>query len=239
MASLLKTLAAVLPKQALASGYKCGAAIPRRGAFSTLTSSPSLGEEQHHEQPCSEKQAPQRQLPTKNIRLEAIKSAGITQLHNQTQDIIARTRQPLFEETPVDDQGRKRQSIAQIQEGNRLEAALVDAFAHHSSKHDTFNVGGQCVEILGVEVSPDLKQARAYWCLPRSLDLNAIPVDKLTQLVKRMQKILDERGGRIQGLVHTRLRAYYPPKITFVAAEHVSRDLKRVVSVDDRKRKWR
>jgi len=61
----------------------------------------------------------------------------------------------------------------------------------------------------------------------------------LTQLVKRMQKILDERGGRIQGLVHTRLRAYYPPKITFVAAEHVSRDLKRVVSVDDRKRKWR
>jgi len=105
----------------------------------------------------------EQQYPIKNIRLEAIKSVGMTQLHNTTQDLISRTRQPLFEESLVDAQGQKKKSIAQIQEGNRLESAIIDALAHYSSKHNTFSVGGQCIDLLGVEVSEDLKQCKAFW----------------------------------------------------------------------------
>ena len=121
--------------------------------FSTLSDERDDNDDQHQQQ----------QYPTKNIRLEAIKSVGITQLHNTTQDLISRTRQPLFEESLVDAQGQKKKSIAQIQEGNRLESAIIDALAHYSSKYNTFSVGGQCIDLLGVEVSPDLKQCKAYW----------------------------------------------------------------------------
>ena len=196
-----------------------------------------LEEEQHHTRSHHEKQA--STPPQKNIKLEAIKSVGITQLHNHTQDIIARVRQPLFEDDPVDAHGHKRQSIAQIQEASRMESALIDALARYSSRHSTFSVGGQCIDVLGVEVSADLKQARAYWCLPRSLDLHTIPDSKIKQLIIRMQEILDERGGKIQGLVHASLRAYHPPKIIWCAAEHVSKDLRRGVSLDDGKKQWR
>lgn len=174
-----------------------------------------------------------------NIRLEAIKSAGMTQLHNQTQDIISRTRQPLFEDADsVDVYGNKKQSIAQIQEAARIESAVHDALATYASRYDTFNVKGHVIDVLGVEISPDLKQARVYWCLPRVLDLKGLPNSKLEQVVRRMQKILDERGGKIQGIVHSRLRAYYPPKLKWVAAEHVSKDLKRGVSLEKGKKKW-
>ena len=181
----------------------------------------------------------EQQSPHINIRLEAIKSAGMTQLHNQTQDIISRTRQPLFEDVDlVDIYGNKKPSIAQIQEAARIESAVHDALASYASRYDTFNIKGQVIDVLGVEISPDLKQARVYWCLPRVLDLTGFPSSKLEQVVKRMQKILDERGGKIQGIVHSRLRAYYPPKLKWVAAEHVSKDLKRGVSLDKRNKKW-
>ncbi|KAL7490658.1 hypothetical protein ACHAWT_000211 [Skeletonema menzelii] len=181
----------------------------------------------------------EQQSPHINIRLEAIKSAGMTQLHNQTQDIISRTRQPLFEDVDlVDIYGNKKPSIAQIQEATRIESAVHDALATYASRYDTFNVKGQVIDVLGVEISPDLKQARVYWCLPRVLDLKGLPSSKLEQVVRRMQKILEERGGKIQGIVHSRLRAYYPPKLKWVAAEHVSKDLKRGVSLEKGNKKW-
>ena len=130
--------------------------------FSTLSDERDDNDDRHHQQ----------QYPTKNIRLEAIKSVGITQLHNTTQDLISRTRQPLFEESLVDAQGQKKKSIAQIQEGNRLESAIIDALAHYSSKYNTFSVGGQCIDLLGVEVSLDLKQCKAFWKVRVSIVLS-------------------------------------------------------------------
>jgi ribosome-binding factor A len=204
------------------------AVIPRlqaAGSTSFLalssTSQTEMGgreEEEQHQQSYLEQQHQQQpsQL-TQNIRLEAVKSVGLTQLHNHTQDLISRTRQPLFEENLLDVHGHKRPSIAQIQEANRLESSIIDALEFYSSKQTTFSVRGQCIDLLGVEVSSDLKHAKAYWCLPRSLDLHTLPDSKLEQLVARMQQRLDERGGKIQALVHTRLRAYYPPKITVSA----------------------
>lgn len=175
---------------------------------------------------------------TTNFRLEVIKSAGLSQLHNQTQDLISRTRTPLnFHDG--DEEEDKPISIPQKQEAARLESTITEALALYSSKHDTFSIRGDCIDILGVEVSPDLKMARVYWCLPYSLDIGELPHDKLELIVKRMQSILDEKGGKIQALVHTRLRAYYPPKLQWVAAEHVQRDLKRGVSLEKGKKKWK
>ena len=175
---------------------------------------------------------------SKNYRLDVIKSAGLAQLHNQTQDLISRTREPLlFNDRDEDDV--KPVSIPQKQEAARLESTIVEALAAYSSKHDTFSVRGDCIDVLGVEVSPDLKVARVYWCLPYSLDIQKLPDDKLEQVVKRMQDILDEKGRRLQALVHSRLRAYYPPKLQWVAAEHVSRDMKRGVSIEKGKKKWK
>jgi ribosome-binding factor A len=136
-----------------------------------------------------------------------------------------------------DEGEEKPKSIPQKQEAARLESTIVEALALYSSKHDTFSIKGDCIEVLGVEVSADLKIARVYWCLPYSLDIRELPHETLTLILRRMQDILDEKGGKIQALVHTRLRAYYPPKLQWVAAEHVSRDLKRGVSLEMGKKK--
>ena len=202
-------------------------------ALSTVASSPSSAQEQHRR--LAEQSS---QLPTQNFRLEAIKSVGLTQLRNHTQNLVSRTRVPLFEENVLDAHGQPRQSIAQKQESSRLESTIIEALFHYSSTHSTFSIQGQCIDVLGVEVSPDLKHARVYWCLPHGIDLQHLPHSKVEHLVTKMQQILDERGGKIQALVHTRLRAYYPPKIKWVASLHVSRDMKRGVSLETGKRKW-
>ena len=173
-----------------------------------------------------------------NFRLDLIKSTGLAQLHNQTQDLISRTREPLFLKVHGDEDA-ERISIPQKQEAARLESTIVEALAVYSSKHDTFSIRGDCIDILGVEVSPDLKMARVYWCLPHSLDIRGLPHEKLEQVVRKMQERLQEKGGKIQALVHTRLRAYYPPKLQWVAAEHVSKDLKRGVSLEKGRKKWK
>jgi len=171
--------------------------------------------------------------PRINVQLEAIKAAGLTQLSYQTQDLISRSRQKLFfDEENIDPiTGKPKRTIAQIQEAARLETAVTEAFVHYSSKLTTFSIRGHCINILGVEVSTDLRTAEVFWCLPLSLDLEKLPHNILEKLVKGMQKLLDKRGGKIQGLVHTRLRSYYPPKLRFVPGEHVSKDLKRRVSI--------
>jgi ribosome-binding factor A len=138
-----------------------------------------------------------------------------------------------------EDGEEKPESIPQKQEAARLESTIVEALAVYSSKHDTFSIRGDCIEVLGVEVSADLKMARVYWCLPYSLDIGELPHETLTLIVRRMQEILEAKGGKIQALVHTRLRAYYPPKLQWVAAEHVSRDLKRGVSLEKGRKKWK
>lgn len=49
--------------------------------------------------------------------------------------------------------------------------------------------------------------------------------------------MLDEKGKVLQGVVHGKLRGYYPPRLKFVAAEHVRRDGRGGVSLGDRG-KW-
>ncbi|KAL9179798.1 hypothetical protein ACHAXT_007768 [Thalassiosira profunda] len=178
-------------------------------------------------------------LPAKNLRLEAIKSVGLTQLVHATQDLVARTRQPLFDDVELDARGRKRPSIAQTQKEIRLESALNEALEAYSAKQHTFSVAGQCIEILGVEVSADLRSAKAIWCLPRGIELRNLSQSKLEDLLQKMQQRLEERGGKVKAMVNARLRAHYPPRITWVPAEHVSKDFGRSVSIDVGKKRRR
>ena len=71
--------------------------------------------------------------------------------------------------------------------------------------------------ILDVEVSRDLRDARAYWTLPFSLV--QLPDNVRAEIKKRMQAILEKRGGKLQALVHHRLRFKYNAKLRFVPAE--------------------
>ena len=82
-------------------------------------------------------------IGSKNYRLEIIKSAGLAQLHNQTQDLISRTHEPLLF-NDRDEDGVKPVSIPQKQEAARLEleSTIVEALAAYSSKHDTFSIRG-------------------------------------------------------------------------------------------------
>mmetsp|Transcript_16852 Transcript_16852/g.39173 ORF Transcript_16852/g.39173 Transcript_16852/m.39173 type:complete len:234 (+) Transcript_16852:314-1015(+) len=161
-----------------------------------------------------------------NIKLEAIKAAGVKQLHNFTQDLTQRSSQPLFGDEDYDPvTGRPKLSIAQKQEASRLETAVVESFVHYSSKHTTFSIKGHVIDILGVDVSQDLRAAKVYWCLPLNLDLDKLPHSKVDQLIRQMQQLLEEKGGHIQGSVHTRLGSHYTPRLSFCPGEHISRDL--------------
>lgn len=170
--------------------------------------------------------------PPVNIKLEAIKAAGLTQLHNHTQDLIQRSSQPLFGDEDYDPiTGRPKLSIAQKQEASRLETAVMESFVHYSSKHTTFSIKGHVIDILGVDVSKDLRAAKVYWCLPLNLELDKLPHSKVEQLIRKMQQLLEEKGSRIQGLVHTRLGSHYTPKLSFCPGEHVSKDLSKIFSI--------
>lgn len=62
-----------------------------------------------------------------------------------------------------------------------------------------------------------------FWSLPYSVLMlrdRKLNRDAREILEERMQKILNEKGGVLQGLVHQKLRSYYrPPKLRFVQAE--------------------
>ena len=164
--------------------------------------------------------------PPVNVKFEAIKTAGLNQLSGHTQDLIQRSSQSLFGEEDYDPiTGRPKLSIAQKQEASRLETAVMESFVHYSSKHTTFSIKGHVIDILGVNVSKDLRAAKVYWCLPLNLELDKIPHSKVDQLIRKMQQLLEEKGGHIQGLVHTRLGSHYTPRLSFCPGEHISRDL--------------
>lgn len=77
------------------------------------------------------------------------------------------------------------------------------------------------IVIVDVEITKDLRQARVFWSLPYGvLLMDGISAGMRMRSAERMQKVLDERGGVLQGLVHQKMRGYFrPPKIRFVMAE--------------------
>jgi len=105
----------------------------------------------------------------------------------------------------------------QIKEASRIHQVLDEAIEQYSKKDATFTIRGDPIMILDVEVSQDLRHARAYWTLP--FTLIDLPGGMRTEMKRRMQTILEKRGGALQAMVHSKLRFYYPPRVRFVPAE--------------------
>mmetsp|Transcript_11433 Transcript_11433/g.33705 ORF Transcript_11433/g.33705 Transcript_11433/m.33705 type:complete len:238 (+) Transcript_11433:137-850(+) len=161
--------------------------------------------------------------PRRNSALEAVKQAGMAHLEQTTQDVATKTRDPLIVSEESDSP-----SVNQLREANRIHRVLNDCLEDFSRKNSSFSIRGETIAIMEVEVSPDLRHARAYWTLP--ISLIEFPEKVRLEAKRRMQIILEKHGGRLQTLVHAKLRFYYPPKIRFVQADddiltHAFKDL--------------
>lgn len=154
----------------------------------------------------------ERPAPIRNEALKQIKALGMTHLESTTDEVAAKTRDPLF--TPENEIGP---SPDQLAEANRVYSVITDVLENLSGRDSTFSIRGEPIVIMEVEVSKDLKQARIYWSLPFSV--HKFPDNILDEVTRRMQEILQTHGGKIQRLVHARLCAYYPPKLRFVPSE--------------------
>mmetsp|Transcript_32247 Transcript_32247/g.94940 ORF Transcript_32247/g.94940 Transcript_32247/m.94940 type:complete len:238 (+) Transcript_32247:30-743(+) len=149
----------------------------------------------------------------RNFRLEAIKKEGLTHLDQTAQEASAKAAaKPLF--VTEEESGP---TARQVKEASRIHQVLDEAIDQFSKKEATFTIRGDPIMILDVEVSQDLRHARAYWTLP--FTLIDLPDDTRAEVKRRMQTILEKRGGALQALVHSKLRFYYPPRLRFVPAD--------------------
>mmetsp|Transcript_754 Transcript_754/g.836 ORF Transcript_754/g.836 Transcript_754/m.836 type:complete len:228 (-) Transcript_754:239-922(-) len=157
------------------------------------------------------------ETPRRNLGLASVKEQGLQVLIGTASDIESKTKRRLL----VEDE-QTGPSVTQIREANRLREIVDDAIEQYTSKKGAmFCVQGEPIAIIDAEISPDLKQARVFWSLPYGFLLT----DRLSsrmreQTIARMQHILEERGGVLQGIVHNKMRSYNrPPRIRFVPAE--------------------
>ena len=157
------------------------------------------------------------QPPRRNERLEEVKEHGLSILESITKDLKMKTKQQLFF-----DEHEMGPTVTQVQEANRLRDLMEEVLQQYVSKRDNlFCVGGDPIVIVDVEVTEDVRQARVFWSLPFSvLTMKRLNREKRELIAKRMQEILDKRGGVLQGMLHAHLRFYRrPPSIRFVQAE--------------------
>lgn len=150
-----------------------------------------------------------RPIPIRNEALAHVKALGMPHLEATTQEVINKTRQPLF--IPESEMGPTPDQLA---EAHRIYMVLSQVLENVSQRDSTFSIKGEPIVIMEVEVSKDLKQARVYWTLPFSV--MQYPKDVVSKVSDKMQEILQRKGGKLQRLVHAQLRSYYPPKIRFV-----------------------
>lgn len=166
-----------------------------------------------------------------NPGIQSVKQMGLAILQSSTLDIQKRTRQRLFLED--EDTGP---TDAQLQEATRLRDYVEDAVYTYTAKKSTFCILNEPIQIVDVEITEDLRQARIFWSLPYSvLLMDNVPRSIREKATQKMQGILETRGGPIQGIVHRKMKMYYrPPILRWVPAEGemLRRHLKEILESD-------
>jgi ribosome-binding factor A len=153
----------------------------------------------------------------RNPALQSVIDEGLNILQSISSDIQAKTKRRLL--LSDEDTGP---SPDQLREAARIKHFTEDAIELYTSrKGNLFCVMKEPIVIVDVEITKDLRQARVFWSLPYGvLLMDGISAGMRMRSAERMQKVLDERGGVLQGLVHQKMRGYFrPPKIRFVMAE--------------------
>jgi hypothetical protein len=150
-------------------------------------------------------------IPRKNDGLQQVKALGLPTLEATAREVAGKTRRPLF-----DSSKERGPDPSQIREGEMILGLACEALEDILRKGDnTFCIRGEPVNFFDCEVNTNLRLAKIFWCLPYSLV--GLPDEIKNVVVEKMQSILDQRGSKIQYMVHTKLRHYYPPKLRFVA----------------------
>jgi ribosome-binding factor A len=179
----------------------------------------AIEEEQYVDIPFDDQDDPLGRKTTsrkgKEGSLEAVKAAGMQYLEDTAKELATKARQSLLISEEDD-----MPSVNQLREANLIQEVTEDVLEKFCKRNDLFCLGGDPIMILDAEVSPDLRHARVFWSLPYVILLNArrFPPHIQEELVKRMEERLFKHGGKLQVLVHARLRSYYPPNLRFVAA---------------------
>ena len=153
----------------------------------------------------------------RNWGLESVKEQGLSLLENTASEIQSKTKQRLLYKD--EDNGP---TVLQIREAHRLKILVEDAIEQYTSKKgNTFCIKSEPIAIMDAEISADLKQARVYWSLPYGvLSMESLSLESQGIIIKKMQSILDKRGGVLKGMVHAQLRMYRrAPNIRFVPAD--------------------
>jgi ribosome-binding factor A len=154
---------------------------------------------------------------TRNENLDFVKEQGLQLLEKFTRDIGSKTKQRLL----IDDTDTGPTSY-QLREAGRIKSFVQEAIDQYTSRFGKrFCIDHEPIVIIDAEVTADLRQARVYWCIPFSALISpTLSVDALETITNKMQKILDDHGGILQGMVHTRMKSYHHhASIRFVPAE--------------------
>ena len=154
-------------------------------------------------------------VPRKNAALQQVKAFGLSTLEATTREVAEKTRRSLFE-------GKKDRGPDpnQIREGEMILEMVCNALEEMLRKGDsTFCIRGEPVNFFDCEVNSNMRQAKIFWSLPHSLI--KLPQELKHQVEEKMQYILEQRGSKLQYMVHTKLRHYYPPRLRFVAKRDV------------------
>jgi ribosome-binding factor A len=166
-------------------------------------------------------------VPRKNDSLQQVKALGLATLEATAAEVAAKTRKPLFD---LSKEGGP--DPIQIKEGEMILGLACEALEDILRKGDTtFCIREEPINFFDCEVNTDLRLAKIFWCLPYSLVV--LPDEIKNVVVEKMQSILDQRGGKIQYMVHTKLRHYYPPKLRFVAKRDFDTEKFLVEGMDD------
>jgi len=155
----------------------------------------------------------------RNKALHSVKETGLPILESITQDVISNAKLSLFPTA-----SELAPSVSQIKVASRMYTLLNEELENYCERtpdeQNVFTVGGEPIVIIDVEVSPDLRYARVFWALPFDLLLD-LPSEKFrSEMMKSIQRVIQERGGVLQGLVHGKLRRFHPPRIRWVPASN-------------------
>ena len=148
-------------------------------------------------------------IPRKNKAIQQVKMSGLSDLEASAKEIAEKTRKSLFDS--MQDSGP---DPTQIRESEMILRLVCDALEEIVVKGDTtFCIRGEPVNFFDCEVNTNMRQAKIFWCLPFSLI--GIPDEIRNQVEEKMQFIFDQRGSKLQYMVHSKLRHYYPPRLRF------------------------
>jgi len=154
---------------------------------------------------------------SRNENLDFVKEQGLQVLDHLTKDVSSKTKQRLL----IEDMDAGPTSY-QLREAGRIKLFVQEAIDQYTSRFGKqFCIDDEPIVIIDAEISHDLRQARVFWCIPFSILISPnLSIKLLENITIKMQTILNDHGGILQGMVHSRMRTYHHhASLKFVPAE--------------------